>query len=193
MDIDIIEEKQILTDKVTYENLFRTWYEPLCKYAYSILKDVFESEDAVQKVFYELWDNRFDIDINSSIKSYLYRAVHNTCLNRVKQLRIRDEHNKQMVLGEESQHNDVYEKIIERELDRKIKLAIEGLPPKCRLVFELSRFQMLSYKEIAEELNISSNTVENQIAKALKLLRVSLREFLPTVLLYYLLKISGLW
>ena len=191
---EVVEaERKTLTDKKTYENLFQTLYQPLCRYAYSILNDTFESEDAVQRVFYELWDKRFDLNINSSVKSYLYRAVHNTCLNRIKQLKTQAEHNQQIAKNEESVHDEVYENIIGQELDQKIRQAIDELPPKCKEVFELSRFQMLSYKEIAQELDISPNTVENQIAKALKLLRISLKDFIPAILLYYLFKTNGLW
>lgn len=188
-----VEATVELTSKETHEYLFNTWYTILCKYAYNILKDSYEAEDAVQRVFFQLWDNRNSIRIITSIDAYLYRAVHNTCLNRIKQIRRQSEHNELIARDESDVHNEVYESVIERELDQTIKMALAALPPRCREVFELSRYQMLSYNEIAAALDISPNTVENQIAKALKLLRISLRDFIPTLLLYYLLKVSGLW
>lgn len=191
--MELICAKVELTDKETHEYLFKTWYEPLCKYAYSILKDQFEAEDAVQKVFLRLWDDRHNTSITTSVKSYLYMAVHNICLNRVKQLKIQQKHNQQIALEGQVEHNEVYEGIVEKELNYKIKLAITQLPPRCREVFELSRFEMMSYKEIAQQLDISPNTVENQIAKALKLLRENLREFISVIVLYYLIKLIGLW
>lgn len=190
--MELVETQIEIKDKEAYESLFRTWYEPLCRYAYSILKDTFESEDAVQKVFYELWDDRFNVDISTSVKSYLYRAVHNTCLNRIKQMKVHAAHNMQIVAGEDRIHDEVYEKIVGQELSYSIEVAIAELPPRCREVFQLSRFEMLSYKEIAQRLDISPNTVENQIAKALKLLRENLKEFIPAILLYYLIKMCGL-
>nr|WP_185154620.1 RNA polymerase sigma-70 factor [Dysgonomonas sp. 511] len=182
-----------MTDKETHEHLFKTWYEPLCKYAYSMLKDQFEAEDVVQKVFLKLWDDRHNTNITTSVKSYLYMAVHNISLNRIKQLKIQQKHNQQFALEGQAEHNEVYEGVVEKELDYKIKLAIAQLPPKCREVFELSRFEMLSYKEIARQLEISPNTVENQIAKALKLLRENLREFISVIVLYYLIRLVELW
>jgi RNA polymerase sigma-70 factor (ECF subfamily) len=191
--VELICEKTELTDKETHEYLFKTWYEPLCKYAYSILKDEFEAEDAVQKVFFRLWDDRHHTTITTSVKSYLYMAVHNTSLNRVKQLKVQQMHNQQIALEGQVEHNEVYEGIVEKELNSKIMLAIAALPPRCREVFELSRFEMMSYKEIAQQLEISPNTVENQIVKALKLLRENLREFISVIVLYYLIKLIGLW
>lgn len=191
--MDLIQETVRLTDKETHETLFKRWYEPLYKYAYSILKDQFEAEDAVQKVFFKLWDDRLNTSITVSIKSYLYMAVHNICLNRVKQMKVQQKHNQQIGLDEPVEHNEVYESIVEKELNYKITMAIAQLPPRCREVFELSRFEMMSYKEIAQELAISPNTVENQIAKALKLLRENLKEFISVVVLYYLIKLIGLW
>lgn len=188
--IDVPDKKTM--NKEAYESLFKTWYEPLCQYAYSILKNVHESEDAVQKVFYNLWDERDEMEINGSIKSYLYRAVHNTSLNRIKHWKVQASHQSEVLHSENYIHNEVYENIIGQELSDKIQSAIETLPPKCKEVFILSRYDMLSYKEIALKLDISTNTVENQISKALKMLRQILKEFLPVILLYYLLKISGL-
>lgn len=191
--MELTYAKVELTDKETHENLFKTWYEPLCKYAYSILKDQFEAEDAVQKVFLKLWDDRHNTSITISVKSYLYMAVHNISLNRVKQLKTQQKHNQQIALEGKAEHNEVYEGIVEKELNYKIKLAIAQLPPRCREVFELSRFEMMSYKEISQQLEISPNTVENQIAKALKLLRENLKEFISVIILYYLIMLIGLW
>lgn len=190
--MEVICAKEELTDKETHENLFKTWYEPLCKYAYSILKDQFEAEDAVQKVFLKLWDDRHITSITTSVKSYLYMAVHNISLNRIKQLKIQQKHNQQLAMEGQVEHNEVYEGIVEKELNYKINLAIAQLPPRCREVFELSRFQMMSYKEIAQQMEVSPNTVENQIAKALKLLRENLREFISVIVLYYLIRLIEL-
>lgn len=190
--MELVGVKVELTDKETHEYLFKTWYDPLCKYAYSILKDQFEAEDAVQKVFFKLWDDRHNISITTSVKSYLYMAVHNISLNRIKQMKIQQQHTQQMAMEEPSDHNEVYEGIVGKELNYKIQLAIAQLPPRCREVFQLSRFEMMSYKEIARQLDISSNTVENQIAKALKLLRENLREFISIIVLYYLIRLIEL-
>jgi RNA polymerase sigma-70 factor (ECF subfamily) len=145
-----------------------------------------EAEDVVQKMFCKLWDQRTELNIKTSIKSYLYRAVHNSCLNRIKQTKTRAEHNQRYTYNMPDTAGS--SSIEYSELQQQIAKALETLPPKCREVFELSRMQQLSYAEIAERLGISANTVENHIAKALKLLRGSLKDFLAILLILTLLK-----
>jgi RNA polymerase sigma-70 factor (ECF subfamily) len=145
-----------------------------------------EAEDVVQKMFCKLWEQRTQLNIKTSVKSYLYRAVHNSCLNKIKQAKARFEHNQRYAysMPEAAGSNSVEYS----ELQLQIGKVLEELPPKCREVFEMSRMQHLSYAEIAGKLNISTNTVENHIAKALKLLRNSLKEFLAILVMLTLLK-----
>ncbi|MDR0605360.1 MAG: RNA polymerase sigma-70 factor [Bacteroidales bacterium] len=161
-----------------YEELFIQWYNPLCNYAYSILHDAEDAKDIVQKVFYKLWEQRSELEIHTSMKSYLYRIVHNDALNKLKQLKIRNEHNQDIAYLSCDFVDDTANTILYNELQQKIKMAINHLPPRCREVFELSRFQQLSYMEIANKLNISTNTVETQMVKALRLLRNDLKDYL---------------
>lgn len=165
-----------------YEQLFIQWYEPLCKYANSILNDMDEAEDITQKVFCKLWDLRSKIEIHTSIKSYLYRAVHNDCLNRIKQIQRRTAHNNEIFYESNDSVDTISESIEGNELMRATVKAMNELPPQCRKVFKMSRFKQMSYAEIAAELNISTNTVENHIAKALRLLRLGLKDFLLLLL-----------
>jgi len=173
---------------LAYEQLFDSMYEPLCRYAYSILKDLENAEEVVQKTFCKLWDQREALNIQSSINSYLYRIVHNDCLNEIHQQISHKEHN----LNYLSTINDMVESVSDHvavtELQQAIDTALAGLPPQCRKVFEMSRMEQLSYAEIAKELNISTNTVENHVSKALKILRVELKEFLSICIILELLK-----
>jgi len=167
-----------------YKQLFDKWYEPLCRYAFSILKDMDEAEDVVQKTFCKLWDNRKTINIQSSINSYLYRMVHNDCLNTVHQLSSHKIHNLNYISSMTESVDNVNDQLVASELQQAIEKALMTLPTQCKRVFELSRNEQLSYNEIAKKLNISTNTVENHISKALKLLRVELKDFLA--LLFFL-------
>lgn len=171
-----------------FEELFDSCYEPLCRYAYSIVKDMDEAEDAVQKTFCKLWDQRESLKIQSSINSYLYRIVHNDCLNFIHQKIIHNEHNMNYFSNQNDADESVSEHIEVSELQQAIDNALATLPPQCRRVFEMSRMDQLSYSEIAKELNISTNTVENHISKALKLLRIELKNFLSLCFLLELLK-----
>ncbi len=175
-------------NQTAYEQLFDNWYEPLCRYAYSILRDMDDAEDIVQRTFCKLWDQRENLNIQSSINSYLYRMVHNDCLNNIHQQTNRKEHNLNYISTMNSSADSVNEHLEAGELQIAINRALEKLPPQCKRVFEMSRIEQLSYSEIATQLNISTNTVENHISKALKLLRIELKEFLTLCLLIQLIK-----
>lgn len=161
-----------------FEMLFKQWYEPLCRYAYGMINNREEAEDIAQKTFCKLWDQREKMEIHTSIKSYLYRMVHNACLNKIKQWQIQSEHHEQIAYRSSFAENHVEQAVAHKELSRQIEVAIAALPERCREVFLLSRMQHLSYVQIAQKMQISPNTVETQIVKALKMLRIKLKDYL---------------
>ena len=179
-EIEIIELKA--GNAKVYELLFQQFYRPLCQYAYSIIHNQDETEDIVQEIFCKLWEQREKIEIHTSTKSYLYRMVHNACLNRIKQTELQYEHHEQIAYLSASDYNNVEKTMENKELRHKINLAVASLPERCREAFLLSRMQHLSYAEIAQKMQISSNTVETQIVKALKTLRLKLKDCLLLLL-----------
>lgn len=183
-------EKQTFTSfkletEEAFEQLFRVHYPRLCAFALTFLNDREEAEEIVQTMFCKLWEQRQDLDINISVQAYLFRAVRNACLNQIKKTHIRDAY-KAMNL-ENINNNPEFQpdRTTEKELHRRIEKAIADLPEQCRLIFKLSRFEELKYKEIAEQLNISIKTVENQMGKALKKLRWDLADFLTLLFLIF--------
>ncbi|WP_317047008.1 RNA polymerase sigma-70 factor [Spirosoma aerolatum] len=165
-----------------FEAVFRQHYASLCRYARQLLPDPDEAEEEVQAMFLAIWEKREGLLISVSLKSYLYRSVHNRCLNRLKHAAVRDEHRDYIHhIGEETAESPA-QRVIGEELAHQIQRAIQKLPEQCRLVFTLSRYEELRYGEIAEQLGISIKTVENQIGKALRILRAELSEYLPVVL-----------
>lgn len=168
-----------------FEQTFRKYYQSLCNYANGILKDLDEAEEIVQNLFMGIWEKKDDLEINISLKSYLYRAVHNHCLNKIKHLKVREEYHNYSTAFYESSVEAVHQTVIKNELEEKIKDAIEKLPEQCKIIFRMSRFDELKYNEIAEQLDISPKTVENQIGKALKILRTELAEYLPVIALFF--------
>ena len=169
-------------DKKAFEQVFKSYYALLCRYAKSLVNDLDEAEEVVQNTFYMVWSKRESLEITGSLKAYLYRAVHNDCLNKLKHLQVRKVH------AEDYKHSNVgaYEdagKVLQgKELRQKIEQAIATLPEQCGKVFRLSRFEELKYQEIAEQLTISVKTVENHMGKALKHMREQLKDYLPTLL-----------
>lgn len=166
-----------------FEEIFRKYYQSLCNYANSILKEMDEAEEVVQNLFLSIWEKRSDLEISVSLKSYLYRAVHNHCLNRIKHLKVREEYQQYAVNFYDASYESVSQTVMKNELEIKIEEAIKKLPEQCRLIFRMSRFEELKYHEIAEQLELSPKTVENQIGKALKILRVELAEYLPLIII----------
>ena len=175
-------------NKAAFEAIFDKCYEPLCKYAYSILRDMDDAEDVVQKTFCKLWDQRESLFIKSSLDSYLYRIVHNDSINSINQRTLHQEHAFNYLSFTQSDLSDsIMESIESTELQKAIKGAIAKLPPQCRKVFELSRMEQMSYSKIAEELQISTNTVENHMSKALKMLRADLKDYLTCITILQIL------
>lgn len=169
-------------DKRTFEKVFREYYEKLCQYAYSFLKDMDEAEETVQTIFHQYWEKRESLEITTSLKSYLYKAVCNRCLNIKKHEKVKAAYQNHKVIEfrqSPTYASDIAEK---QELEKQIDKAIATLPEQCRLIFKMSRFEELKYNEIATQLGISPKTVENQMGKALKILRQQLVEYLTIAL-----------
>jgi len=176
-------EHKIL-DKPLFEQLFKTHFVHLCNFAYQFVKDTDSSKDITQKVFINLWENRDKIDIQKSIQSYLFTSVRNRCLNYIRdQKKYRSE-----VLDLETHDFEIAfeeDTMAMSELKEKVAAALDKLPEKCRLVFEMSRYKNMKYKEIAEELDVSVKTVEAHMSKALKSLRSNLKDYVYILLIIY--------
>lgn len=177
--------QQVKLDKKQFETVFKLYYSNLCAYANNFLKDLVASEEVVQDVLFKLWVNRENIEITSSLQSYLFRSVRNSCLNVIKHVSVRENYklqNERIIQMEERSDED---HLIVTELEQKIRETIDKLPFERRKVFIMSRYDGLKYTEIAEKLGISVKTVENQMGSALKFLRTELAEYLPWVILFF--------
>jgi RNA polymerase sigma-70 factor, ECF subfamily len=171
-------------DESAFEQVFKTYFKSLHAYAYTLLKDDMEAEEMVQRVFFKLWDRAEHLSFSGSVAAYLYRAVHNESLNHLKHLQVRSRHQLHVAYSMKQQVNESV-KTISKELESKFQGALNELPEQCRTIFQMSRFEDMKYREIAEKLDISIKTVENQMGKALKILRIKLVEFLPLIFLLF--------
>lgn len=169
----------------TFEMIFNQYYQPLVQYGNTFMKDIDEAEDVVQQVFVSVWEKRESTDIHTSLRALLYRAVHNACLNRIKQQKIRRDFAQSEV--QQQSEASVSDPLQEKELKQKIEDAITLLPEQCAKIFRMSRFEQLKYQEIADQLGLSVKTIENQMGKALKLMRENLKEYLPALIFFFLL------
>lgn len=168
-------------DKSSFEKLFKEFFKPLTAFAFKYVKDIDDAKSIVHDAFMKLWEKRDEIDLNKSVKSYLYTSVNNKSLNF-----IRD--NKKFVREEiiiDQLHNDFdnTNELSAKDIQKRVAKTLEDLSPKVRETFILSRTEGLKYKEIAEKMGVSVKTVETHMSAALKLLRENLKEFLPVILL----------
>jgi RNA polymerase sigma-70 factor (ECF subfamily) len=170
-------------DITAFEMIFKTYYQPLCNYAYTFLQDREEAEEIVQTTFLSVWEKREGMTIRTAVKPYLYAMVRNACLNVIKHEKIKQKHAVEEIALAPISHDSVAHAVASSELESRIHVAMERLPEQCRLVFKLSRFEELKYAEIAEQLEISVKTVENHMGKALKIMREQLKDYLPLLIL----------
>jgi RNA polymerase sigma-70 factor (ECF subfamily) len=169
-------------DERTFEQVFKMHFKNLHAYAYTMIRDEMQAEELVQNIFYKLWERPERLNISGSVAAYLYRAVHNESLNYLKHLKVRSRYQAQAAHQLNHEPDSASKRIMLKELERKLHDALLELPEQCRTIFHLSRFESLKYREIADHLEISPKTVENQMGKALKLLRMKLIDFLPFTL-----------
>lgn len=170
-------------DITIFEQFFKDNYTGLCQYAYKFLKDEFEAEEVVQQFFVKLWDGRKELQVES-FAGYAYRAVRNNCLNSI-------------VRGGKLQREplDNLVNTISENMDwnteegymyqTRVRKALLHIPRKSRQVLLLHCIRGLKYKEIADVLNISINTVKSQIAIAYRILTAELKDLFPLLLFYW--------
>lgn len=169
----------------TFEALFRAHYNPLANYAYSILKNRQDAEDVVQDVFIRLWKNQPEVMNTSQVKFYLLTATKNGCISLLRKQAGKftttpEDAGLAAIPGPMQEDKD--------EIRLIVTEALALLPPQCLVIFKLSRFAGLTYQQIASELGLSVKTVENQMGKALRILRDYARQNnIPYILLLYLI------
>jgi RNA polymerase sigma-70 factor, ECF subfamily len=161
-----------------FEGIFRQYHSNLCNLAYNLVHDTDAAKDIVQEVFFKLWKNRDKIDMGEQIKNYLFKATTHTALNHLR-------HNKRLIrIEQDTSIKDTFqapshtEEAGFKELELRLRDAIDTLPPKCKTIYLLSRHEGLKHPQIAEALGLSVKTVENQMTIALQKLRERLKPFL---------------
>ncbi|PLX08111.1 MAG: RNA polymerase sigma-70 factor [Marinilabiliales bacterium] len=189
----MIDEKYLMEglkngNKLIFEEVYRDYYVPLCYYCLRYVETLEDSEEIVQDLFVKIWEKRDSMEINTSLKAYLYRSVQNYALNFLSKKKTQERY----MMIQSRQLNDDFgiekNELVEEELRVLLKHAILQLPEKRRRIFELSRFEGMKYSRIAEKLSISVKTVESQMTKALKYLRVVLKDYTPIIAFILLIR-----
>lgn len=171
-----------------FELIFKHYYSNLCYYACKFIDDDYVAEDIIQEIFSNLWEKKIDLGSDNILKAYLFRSVHNRCINYLNLKKRTTKHHQiihdKLVLMELEYYNTEHGTAKSLfELEIKIDEVISRLPKQCRNVFELSRQKGLKNREIAAELNISVSVVEKHISKALRIMHNALKDYLILTLI----------
>lgn len=184
-------EKELL-EKIRNNNtkafdvVFNNYYIALCTFANDLLKRADLAEEVVQDVFIKFWNNRSVININTSLKAYLYKMVQNHCINYIrdnntskirKEISI-DDAVQQVEILKLSDSDLVFDKLWTSEVEIELSKAIDSLPDQCREIFCMARYDAFSYSEIAQKLNISVSTVKTQMSRAVEKLEVVVKKYI---------------
>jgi RNA polymerase sigma-70 factor (ECF subfamily) len=173
------DEKELLRrlaegDQKALTAIYQQFWQPLFIAAYNIIKDKKACEDILQEIFLQLWVKRDNLQIRESLKGYLLTACRYQVFHYIRKTPARQDlfiNLEERLTAPSSDHT-----LLQKDLSKQIDKIVCGLPEKCRQIYRLSREEYLSHREIAQKLNISTKTVENQLTIALRRLRLSLGE-----------------
>lgn len=171
--------------KQAYSLLFNKYYKDLVLFGGNFLPNKSLCEDIVQNVFLKLWRDRENLEIETSLKSFLLRSVQNSCLDELRHKGVVREHESYSLSFSASDNIDTEHYVLYSDLQGHLEEALNKLPAACREAFEMNRLEGLKYREIAEKLNVSERTIEVRIGKALSLLRNHLKEFFVAIIILW--------
>ena len=169
-------------DEDAFDTLFLEYYKRLCRFAWRYVKSEAIAEEIVQDFFMYLWENRASWEPMGTVRGYLYKSIKHRALDHVKHQNVVNKYKEELV--EKKSYSKIkFEDKKHRELiKKKIKKAIENLPNRGKMVFKLHRHDGLTYKEIAQVMDISVKTVENHMGRVLKILREDLSHLFPMLI-----------
>lgn len=180
------QETLSIKNRKSFRGIFNDFYQPLFHLSRHYLEDDDEAKGVVQEAFVKLWEIRNELDSDSNLRNFLFTLVKNNCLNILKRRQILIRHHEKIRWMEMHYQYESLNRLGDdylefSELKEKIDQAIRNLPEHCRVVFEMSRFEDLKNREIAEKLGVTQKTIEAHLTKALKILRKELKDYLPII------------
>jgi len=162
-------------DMQAFDEIYSLFNYKLQKFIFSLVKNQTDTEDLVHEVFVKVWENRGKLKVHSAFNSYLFTIAYNTTISFIRE-RVKDTRYIEYVKSVQVEADDIdlVENLDTDEMNEALNRLIEKMPERQRQVFKMKHFQNCSYKEIAQALNISVNTVENHIVKAHRFLKDNL-------------------
>ena len=162
------------SDQKAFNILFRLYSARVYHFSYSYLKSTEEAEEIVQDTFIKIWENRATIDASYSFSGFIFTVAHHLILNRIRKIRNENHCKAVLAVSSVNTQNETEEKILHAELERVQQAALTELPPKRKIIYQMIREEGMTYKQVAEQLNISVKTVESQMTEAIKHFRAKL-------------------
>jgi len=179
----MLEDTQNITKQIRggnlkeFERIFKEFYPQLCLYALRFVKTKDLSEEIVQNLFCQIWENRKELNIHTSIKAYLYRSTYHNALQVLRKMGSQNKY-KEYIKHHYNENGSSNNKLEEKEINKIVEQTLSSLPERCGIIFKMSRFEGLKYQEIAQKLSISIKTVEANMGKALKAFRHNLKDYM---------------
>lgn len=170
-----------------FDMLYKKYSKRIYKFSFSILKSAEESENVVQDVFLNLWENRYRVEKNSSVKYYIFTIAHNSAVSMIRKKAKESQYIEFLKLQQELKQEPANLELEYTELTKKLDEIVNNLPQRQKEVYMLHMVKGLKYHEIAEILNISINTIENHMSRAFITIRKKLVDYSLTALLFWFL------
>jgi RNA polymerase sigma-70 factor (family 1) len=167
-----------------FEEVYNRFWSVMYSAAYRRIQSRETAQEIVQDVFTSLWVNKKTLQVHTTLTAYLLGAVKNKVLNHIEKEMVRRNYRDQLITNPDPSSNDTEETVLYEDLNKHLLQELTQLPPKCREVFELSRKEFKTNKEIAAQLGISEKTVEKHLTKAIRLLRSGLREIIALLVFW---------
>jgi RNA polymerase sigma-70 factor (ECF subfamily) len=182
-----ILQRMIEGDENAFKYFFDTYYDNLCNFVNSYLRDEILSEDVVQSIFIYLWEKKDSLSSDCSIKSYLYTASKNKSLNQIRNIKNKNRIVEELLTQSELISDEKTDQFLEfEELETIISNAINGLPAQCKAIYQLSRDEGLTNKEISKKLGITVKTVENQMTIAIRKIKDFLQPYHDQIFILFI-------
>ena len=174
-----MEQRLFSFGKEDYSKIYAIYFPKLVRFSQTYLHTQEDAENLVQDIFLYLWENREQIPLLGNMNAYLFTVVKNRCIDFLRRQAKNDEKKRSLSELEEKELQFKLYSFSVADIEHLISQAVDSLPARCKEIFILSRIEGLRHKEISERLNISVNTIESQIAIALKKLKVALKDYMP--------------
>ncbi|MDI9863253.1 RNA polymerase sigma-70 factor [Flectobacillus sp. DC10W] len=175
-DSEIIQAWQA-GDTDAFEILYQKYWRKLYSFARRTTPNAEDAQDLIQDVFAQLWMQKEQIDAGVFSESYLFAIVRNKLLDKIRKQYVREDYIQKILQSASESDFSTQQTILSNDLSNHLHQAVNVLPEKCKEVFQLSRFEQLTVDQIAQKLQLSPQTVKNQLSKALQVVRFHLREF----------------